>query len=185
MNRFGIPIPDLVRDVIGRPIPKRRSTARVEVLADGRTAAKAVADAARKKGLQSCVSEKWIEGPIETALGEFFAGSGPGVTVAAGEPTVNVRGEGIGGRNSHAALLAANRLKGTEDVFASFATDGIDGRSTSAGGIVDATTIERGDDSERSLANFDSASYLDDTGDLIRIGPTGTNVADLWVLWRS
>jgi hydroxypyruvate reductase len=184
MKRFGIPIPASVRSAINMPIPEPLS-ASVEVLADGRTAAKAVTDAAREKGLESRISEKWIEGPVDTALSEFFAGSGTGVTVAAGEATVNVAGEGVGGRNSHAALLAATRLRGQEGLFASLATDGVDGRSDSAGAIVDGSTIERGGDSERSLANFDSASYLDRTGDLIRMGPTGTNVADLWVLWRS
>lgn len=184
MERFGIAIPGPVRSAIHQPIPEPPSTEAVEVLADGRTAAKAVTDAARQEGLESRISEEWIEGPIDDALSRFFAGSGSGVTVAAGEPTVDVRGEGVGGRNSHAALLAATRLKGREGLFASFATDGIDGRSDSAGAIVDGTTIERGEDPEGSLAIFDSASYLDRAGELIRMGPTGTNVADLWVLWR-
>jgi hydroxypyruvate reductase len=184
MKRFGIPIPAPVRSAINMAIPRPLS-ASVEVLADGRTAARAVIDAAREEGLESRVTEKWVEGPVDTALSEFFAGSGTGVTVAAGEATVNVAGEGVGGRNSHAALLAATRLKGHEGLFASLATDGVDGRSDSAGAIVDGSTIDRGGDPEGSLANFDSARYLDRTGDLIRMGPTGTNVADLWVLWRS
>jgi len=184
MKRFGIPIPAAVRSAINMAMPKPLS-ASVEVLADGRTAARAVIDAAREEGLESRLSEEWIEGPVDTALSGFFAGSGVGVTVAAGEATVNVRGKGVGGRNSHAALLAATRLRGHEGLFASLATDGVDGRSDSAGAIVDGSTIERGGDPEDSLADFDSASYLDRTGDLIRMGPTGTNVADLWVLWRS
>ncbi|MCZ6519562.1 MAG: DUF4147 domain-containing protein [Actinobacteria bacterium] len=185
MKRFGIPIPDAVWDVMSqRPADTPPSTS-VTVLADGRVAAEAVADAAREDGLQSRISKGWIAGPLETALDQFFAGSGSGVTIATGEPTVDVRGAGAGGRNSHAALLAAARLRGQESLFASFATDGIDGRSDSAGAIVDGTTVDRGGDPEDSLRNFDSARYLDDTGDLIRTGPTGTNVADLWVLWRS
>ena len=184
MKRFDIPIPAAVRSAINLPLPEPLSPS-VEVLADGRTAAKAVTEAAQDEGLESRLSEEWIESPVDTALSEFFAGSGAGVTVAAGEATVNVRGKGVGGRNSHAALLAATRLRGDEGMFASLATDGVDGRSDSAGAIVDGFTIERGGDPEDSLADFDSASYLDRTGDLIRMGPTGTNVADLWVLWRS
>ena len=185
MRRFGVPIPDAVWDAMNQRLPDAPPSASVTVLADGRVAAEAVADAAREDDIQSRVSEGWIVGPIETALDHFFAESGSGVTIASGEPTVDVRGEGTGGRNSHAALLAAARLKGHEGLFASLATDGIDGRSGSAGAIVDGTTIDRGGDPEDSLANFDSASYLEGTGDLIRTGPTGTNVADLWLLWRS
>jgi hydroxypyruvate reductase len=106
------------------------------------------------------------------------------VIVAAGEPDVKVDSPGVGGRNSHAALLAAIDLAGSDAVFASFATDGIDGRSDGAGAIVDGSTLERGGDPEPALARYDSAAYLDAAGDLVRTGPTGTNVADLWVLWR-
>ena len=185
MTRFDIAIPEAVWDAMNQPLPHAPPSSSVRVLADGRVAAEAVVDAAQENGLQSRISEGWIAGPIETALDQFFAKSGSGVTVATGEPTVDVRGEGAGGRNSHAALLAATRLSGHDGLFASFATDGIDGRSDSAGAIVDGTTVHRGGDPEDSLLKFDSASYLDNTADLIRTGPTGTNVADLWVLWRT
>ena len=103
---------------------------------------------------------------------------------AVGETVVEVTGSGSGGRNTHAALLAAQRLAGTDDLFASFATDGVDGESGCAGAIVDGTTIERGGDPGPALADFDSAGYLARTGDLLVCSPTGTNVADLWILWR-
>ncbi|MFV1962330.1 MAG: glycerate kinase [Acidimicrobiia bacterium] len=185
MRQFGIPIPEAVWDAINQRLPHALSPPNVTVLADGKVAARAVADAAQKDGFKCRVNEGWIAGPIETALEKFFAQSGPGVTVGVGEPTVDVRGNGAGGRNSHAALLASTRLDGHEGLFASFATDGIDGRTKSAGAIVDGATVDRGGDPENSLRNFDSATYLNGTGDLIRTGPTGTNVADLWVLWRS
>jgi glycerate 2-kinase len=185
MRRFDIPIPEAVWNAMNQRLAHAPSSPNVTVLADGKVAAQAVADAAKEDGFQSGISEGWIAGPIETALEKFFARSRPGVTVAVGEPTVNVRGNGAGGRNSHAALLAAARLEGHEGLFASFATDGIDGKTESAGAIVDGTTVDRGGNPEDSLRNFDSASYLGGTGDLIRTGPTGTNVADLWVLLRS
>jgi glycerate 2-kinase len=184
MRRFEIPIPESVWDAMNQRLPHALSPPNVTVLADGSVAAKAVADAARDDGFQSRISGGWITGPIETALDRFFAESGSGVTVAVGEPTVEVRGDGAGGRNSHAALLAASRLEGHEGLFVSFATDGIDGKTESAGAIVDGATIDRGGDPEDSLRHFDSASYLNGTDDLIRTGPTGTNVADLWVLWQ-
>jgi len=69
-------------------------------------------------------------------------------------------------------------------MFAAFATDGEDGNSTAAGAIVDGGTMERGGDPTSALADSDSGSYLQRTGDLLVTGPTGTNVSDLWVLWR-
>lgn len=44
--------------------------------------------------------------------------------------------------------------------------------------------MERGGDPTPALAAFDSATYLEAAGDLVVTGRTGTNVADLWVLWR-
>ena len=69
-------------------------------------------------------------------------------------------------------------------MFCAFATDGVDGSSGAAGSIVDGDTITRGGDPHQSLDRFDSATYLERTGDLVITGPTGTNVADLWLLWR-
>jgi glycerate 2-kinase len=79
--------------------------------------------------------------------------------------------------------LAARSL-GPEDLFCVFATDGVDGRSGASGAIVDGSTIARGGDPKRALDNFDSARYLAATSDLLRCPPTGTNVSDLWILWR-
>jgi glycerate-2-kinase len=103
--------------------------------------------------------------------------------VAAGEVTLEVTGAGAGGRNTHAALLAARHM-GPDDLFCAFATDGVDGRSGAAGAIVDGSTIIRGGNPETVLGEFDSARYLAGTSDLLRCPPTGTNVADLWILWR-
>jgi hydroxypyruvate reductase len=97
---------------------------------------------------------------------------------------VEVEGGGSGGRNTQAALLAAREIAGSETLFAAFATDGVDGNSGSAGAIVDGETINRGGDPAPRLASSDSATYLAGTGDLVVTGPTGTNVADLWVRWR-
>jgi hydroxypyruvate reductase len=125
----------------------------------------------------------WLRGDPGTCLETFLANGGPGVTVAAGEVAVEVTGGGAGGRNTHAALLAAHHL-GPDDLFCAFATDGVDGNSGAAGGIVDGSTIIRGGNPKAALREFDSARYLASTSDLLRCPPTGTNVADLWILWR-
>jgi hydroxypyruvate reductase len=71
-------------------------------------------------------------------------------------------------------------------LFAALATDGKDGNTSAAGAIVDGSTVARaGDDPVEALRRCDAATFLERSGDLIVTGPTGTNVSDLWVLWRG
>jgi len=108
----------------------------------------------------------------------------PVLILAAGETTVTVRGNGKGGRNQELALSAALGIEGLSQVaIASLGTDGRDGPTDAAGGMVDGGTVARlrgqGIDPERCLAENDSYQALSKAEDLIITGPTGTNVADL------
>jgi glycerate-2-kinase len=182
MRDLGIDVPHSVEKAmrsVGDPVPE---VGMIRVLADGHTAATAVAATVRASGYPVSVLDGWLGGPLTTALDEFLSRAGPGITIASGEPEVAVRGDGLGGRNTHAALLAAQHLAGTDRVFAAFATDGVDGNSSSAGAIVDGTTVSKGGDPRAALQRYDSATYLRATGDLVDAGPTGTNVSDLWLL---
>jgi hydroxypyruvate reductase len=156
----------------------------VQVIGDGRTAARGAAASAQGDVDRVGVQDGWITGPLEAAIAEFVSSSPEGVTIAAGEPLLRTGGEGVGGRNTHAALLAAIHISGTAAVFAALATDGVDGNSDAAGAIVDGETLSRGGDPHESLEDFDSASYLRASGDILQTGPTGTNVADLWLIWK-
>ena len=107
-----------------------------------------------------------------------------------GETTVTLRGNGLGGRNQELALrmaLAAPAVLGGRDwVFLSGGTDGRDGPTKAAGGIVDAGSVGRmqraGADAAALLANNDSNAALNASGDLLMTGATGTNVADVQIL---
>ena len=180
LTRTAIDLPDSVRAAMSVE-PATLPDPEVVLLADGRDAARAVAAAAPAP---AAVQEGWLRGDAEACLERFLRDSGPGVTVGAGEVVLDVRGEGSGGRNTHTALLAAGRLTGSDDVFCAFATDGVDGGSGSAGAIVDGSTLQRGGDPTRSRDRFDSATYLAGTSDLLLCPATGTNVADVWILWR-
>jgi hydroxypyruvate reductase len=72
-------------------------------------------------------------------------------------------------------------------LFASIGTDGNDGPTDAAGAYVDGTTLERaamlGLDPLRYLADNNSYAFFDRLGDLIRTGPTNTNVNDLYLLF--
>jgi glycerate 2-kinase len=101
-----------------------------------------------------------------------------------GETTVTVRGKGSGGRNQEMAVAAAEIIAGQDRVVvACLATDGTDGPTDAAGGIVDGSTAARlraaGMDPNAALAANDSHPALEAAGDLLVTGPTGTNVNDV------
>ncbi len=121
------------------------------------------------------------------AIAQRRVTNGPLCLIASGESTVRVLGRGRGGRNQELALAAAEVLAEltTPAVAASLGTDGIDGPTDAAGAIVDATTITRamraGLSPAAILANNNSYALFDAIGDLVRTGPSGTNVGDLQV----
>ena len=114
----------------------------------------------------------------------------PAALVAGGETTVTLKGGGKGGRNQEMALafaLAAGRQQlDRRWVFLSAGTDGRDGPTDAAGGLVDPWTLERmiqaGIEPENRLADNDSYSALQKSNDLVETGATGTNVADLQIV---
>jgi glycerate-2-kinase len=121
----------------------------------------------------------------------------PGLSISGGELTINVVGDGRGGRNTHFVLAAAysifeeNRLKYSEvemsKVFiASLASDGDDGSSNAAGGFLDYTSWKvaksLGLDPLGFLNSSNSAAFLERLGCLYLTGITGTNVMDLRLL---
>jgi hydroxypyruvate reductase len=110
----------------------------------------------------------------------------PCAIVSGGEATVTVRGGGAGGPNQEFALALAVELDGVEG-WAAFSadTDGHDGSTDAAGGIVDDETAQRiretGMDPDGALSDNDSYAALEAGGALLVTGPTGTNVNDLRV----
>ena len=114
----------------------------------------------------------------------------PCAIVSGGEATVVVRGDGTGGPNQEFALTLAVELDGV-DGWAAFAadTDGNDGPTDAAGGLVDGGTAskmrEAGVDPVRALEENDARAALEAGGALLVTGPTGTNVNDLRVVLVS
>jgi glycerate 2-kinase len=108
----------------------------------------------------------------------------PVCIISGGEATVTIRGDGLGGRNQEFAVAAALEIDGLEGVVALIGgTDGNDGPTNAAGGIVDGGTVRRGEtkglDARDYLIRNDSYHYLEATHDLLVTGPTSTNVMDL------
>jgi hydroxypyruvate reductase len=113
----------------------------------------------------------------------------PLALLAGGETTVTLKGNGRGGRNQEMALafaLAAEQHSLTGNwTFLSGGTDGRDGPTDAAGGIVDSNSIKRmthaGLNPLELLENNDSYTALKASNDLVNTGATGTNVADLQI----
>lgn len=109
--------------------------------------------------------------------------------VGGGESTVQVGGDGKGGRAQHCALAAALELdqsRARRPVVALCAgTDGIDGPTDAAGAVITSATIARAReaklDAPQMLKRGDSYEFFRALGDLIVIGPTGANVCDLFI----
>ncbi|MHA1279027.1 MAG: glycerate kinase type-2 family protein [Candidatus Helarchaeota archaeon] len=114
----------------------------------------------------------------------------PFVVLGGGEPTVTVKGHGIGGRCQEMGLGIISKFHDlTNSVFAAIGTDGIDGYTNAAGVIIDyhSTSLlkEKHLDPNTYLKNNDSYNFFRRLNDsLIFTGPTGTNVNDLIIIGR-
>jgi len=107
--------------------------------------------------------------------------------IAGGETVVRLTGGGRGGRNQELALSAAAGIKGLRDTLLfSLGSDGTDGPTDAAGGIVDGDTAclleEKGISIYKILADNDAYHALVAANGLLITGPTGTNVNDVSVL---
>jgi hydroxypyruvate reductase len=168
------------------------------IIADNAAAARAAVAEAERLGFHALLLSTYIEGEARE-VGRALAGiareiaatghpvARPACIVCAGETTVTVTGPGRGGRNQEVALGAARPLAGLpETLLVSFATDGVDGPTDAAGAVADGTTLARararGMEPARHLADNNAYPLLDAIGELIRIGPTNTNVNDLMLI---
>ena len=108
----------------------------------------------------------------------------PFCLLAGGETTVILKGKGKGGRNQELALAAVDVLAGLENImFVSLATDGEDGPTDAAGAVVTGETAQRagslGMSAPDYLSRNDAYTFFAALDDLIKTGPSGTNVNDL------
>lgn len=111
----------------------------------------------------------------------------PACILSGGETTVTVSGSGKGGRNQEFSLAAAIEIAGlSNSLVLSAGTDGTDGPTDAAGAIATGDTLKRaaalGLDACIHLRTNDAYPFFDALGDLIRTGPTGTNVMDIHLL---
>jgi glycerate 2-kinase len=165
------------------------------IVGNNQVAMLAARDRAEALGYHTAVLSSSIEGEARKVAidhmvmaRDILSGSNrirrPACIISGGETTVTLQGNGMGGRNQEFALAAAIEIDGTKGVVVlSGGTDGTDGPTDAAGGIVDGTTLQRarkqGLDAKDYLQRNDSYPFLKTVGDLLATGPTLTNVMDL------
>jgi hydroxypyruvate reductase len=178
-----------------KPGDPRLARAQTTLIGGRFVAMRGAADEAERRGFSVVTIEEPVLGEARSAGPRFVQlaierSEGlrrPVCVIASGETTVRVLGKGTGGRNQELALSAAAVLGNIPSaVVASVGTDGVDGPTDAAGAIVDSTSLDRAAALGLSpiasvLDQNDSYPYLASTGDLLRTGPTGTNVGDLQV----
>ena len=173
----------------------QRSHARI--IAHNGLALAAAREKAEALGYNTIILSSMIEGDTRSAakclssIAKEVKKSGnpvspPACILSGGETTVSVTGTGKGGRNQEFALAAAFEIAGMENTVALCGgTDGTDGPTDAAGGVVNGMTIAEGEKSglqaREFLENNDAYNFLSRTGELLVTGPTNTNVMDLRV----
>ena len=141
----------------------------------------------KKLNYDTYLHENFIEGDVNDLadyFSEFLDNCEKGLHIWGGESSVQLpENPGRGGRNQQLALLMADKIKNKDIIFLSAGTDGTDGPTNDAGGLVDGDTIIIGTsnnlDHKTYIKNADSGNYLEKSDSLVTTGPTGTNVMDL------
>lgn len=172
---------------IGVALPRPGLQVETRIVASNTVARAAAADRARSLGLNVRDAGEVLYDDVAACADLMARGlpQGPGLVIWGGEPTVILPDNpGRGGRNQALALHMARHIGGQGDVSVLVAgTDGNDGPTEAAGGLVDGATWGAG--AEAALLRADSGSFLAARQALFTTGPTGTNVMDLALALRA
>lgn len=177
--------------------PGERSDARwqTHIISSAGQFADQAAKFAEEDGNKIWVAEEPFNEPVEIVasdiigrIEESLKGEGesipPKVFIFYGESTVNVTGQGKGGRNQELALRGALKIAGRSNIgWLSAGTDGIDGPTDAAGALVGGDTItqarDQNIDPEKYLEDNDAYHFHEKMGTLLKTGPTGNNLMDV------
>jgi hydroxypyruvate reductase/glycerate 2-kinase len=182
------------------PKPKEAKWANhsVEVISGAKTLASNIGSYLDKKGYNVRVQEQAYDDDVKiiskkicsdaiSILSKKFTIEEPAALIYFGESTVNVNGNGKGGRNQELALNAAISMEGQNPIsLLSFATDGIDGPTDAAGAIINSQTTlsarKQKLEPEEFLQNNNSYHFHEEMETMLKTGPTGNNLMDLQVV---
>jgi len=163
------------------------------IIANNKTACEAAIEKAEDLGYKTILLSNKLKGEAKQVgkylidkVIKYSANAKTIAFISGGETTVTVKGHGLGGRNQEIVLSSVFDLNGRNIVFASFATDGVDGVCDAAGAIADSYTFLRAkrENKEPSLYLKENNSYefFKSLNDLLFTGYTGTNVMDIQIV---
>ena len=197
---------DYLRDGIDGKVPetpkpgdKVFEKVKNRIVASNIIALKACEKKAKELGYKTIILSSMIEGEtkdiakMHCAIAKEIIKTGnpispPSCVISGGETTVTIKGNGVGGRNQEFCLQAAIEIADIPYslVILSGGTDGNDGPTDAAGGIVDPLTVKRGKekglDAKKFLEDNDSYNFLKETDSILITGPTKTNVMDIHIM---
>lgn len=194
VQKYGLQLSPAVLALLDRPTPDRLDNVQTQITGSVRELCAAAARACAGLGYEPHVltaslgCEAREAGSFLASIAQYHAGCDrPLAFLAGGETVVHVTGQGKGGRNQELALSAARGIAGLAGaVVFSVGSDGTDGPTDAAGGLVDGHTCAQlaaqGVSIDAVLAENDAYHALQKVDGLVLTGPTGTNVNDVAVL---
>ncbi|WP_434223488.1 glycerate kinase type-2 family protein [Fervidobacterium gondwanense] len=198
IEKYNIPVSNAILNALKNETPKELTNVETYIIGSVKVACEKAMEKAKELGYNTLLLTTTLDCEAKEA-GRFLSAIAkeikqndvpvkkPAAVILGGETIVHVKGNGKGGRNQELALSFALAIESIEGIaLCSFGTDGTDGPTDAAGGIVDGTTASKtrnaGYNPELMLENNDSYNVLRIAGDLLITGPTGTNVNDLIVM---
>ena len=198
VEKYGLKVKPCIMNSLRVETPKSLTNIVSEIIGSVATVCNNALEIARSMGYEAQLLTTTLDceareaGRFMAAIAREIASNArplrrPCAIIFGGETVVRITGCGKGGRNQELALAASRGLQGIGNVaLLSIGTDGTDGPTDAAGGLVDGDSYDRllslGVDLHETLKNNDSYGALSRIGDLVKTGPTGTNVNDLGIL---
>lgn len=198
VEKYGLKLTDTMKEQLAKETPKVLSNVTMEITGSVTQLCADAAKSAQALGYSPLILTNMLDCEAKEA-GKFLASIAktiqkdglplkpPCAVICGGETIVRITGKGKGGRNQELALSAAESIYDMEGVIvAAVGSDGTDGPTDAAGGMVDGNTKSildaKGISISSVLAENDSNRALAEADALIMTGPTGTNVNDLYLL---
>ena len=194
VEKYRLRLSEIARDLLTLETPKALNNVETVITGSVRALCSAAAACCRELGYTPLVltdrlcCEAREAGSFLASMARSHAEDGRSLAfLAGGETVVHLTGKGLGGRNQEIALAAAPGIAGLENVLVfSLGSDGTDGPTDAAGGMVDGGTFkalqEKGRKVHEVLLENDAYHALQSVNGLIFTGPTGTNVNDVSVV---
>ena len=193
-EKYQLPLSDQARALLDQETPKELDNVETIITGSVRELCSAAAAVCQRLGYETHILTDQLccqareAGSFLASIARTHGQDGRSLAfLAGGETVVLLTGKGLGGRNQELALSAAEGISGMDNALIfSLGSDGTDGPTDAAGGIVDGQTqgklAQAGLTIHQVLADNDAYHALEKVDGLIRTGPTGTNVNDVAVV---